>query len=192
MDRATHHIYINSEARADIQWWWDFAQEGNGQAIIQSPTLITSSSIQLFTDASRVGIGAFYGGRWISMAWPLQVRDHINDINTRELIPIAAAVFAWGSHWANQQILLCAYNQNLLYIWSSGTSPNTNIDIMKLVPAIFLSVRALKSTFFFSISQDISTNAQTYYHDLKLQHSSVCTTRLINSPRRCQQRHGLS
>ena len=54
-----HHITLNSEARADIQWWNSFLPSWNGIEFIQQD-IITSHSLKLFTDASFLGFGAVY------------------------------------------------------------------------------------------------------------------------------------
>ena len=136
VNRPSHHISLNIEARADIQWWITFAPAWNGQAMMQSPDIVTSTSLELFTDASGLGIGAVYGRRWLSSSWPPEISSAITDINTRELVAIAAAVLAWGNHWADRQILIHTNNLNIVHIWTKGTSPNK--EIMKLVRGVFL------------------------------------------------------
>ena len=64
-----HHITLNSEARADIQWWNSFLHSWNGIEFIQQD-IITSHSLKLFTDASFLGFGAVYRSHWFSIPWP--------------------------------------------------------------------------------------------------------------------------
>ena len=132
VDKLSHHIYLNSEAKADIEWWLEFLPSWNGIAIFQEP-VTTSNSLQLFTDSSRLGLGAVFGNQWISMPWPESCDYHINFL---ELFAILAAVYTWGTHWAGQQIILYTDNQSLTYIWSTGSCKNK--DIMRLIRAIFL------------------------------------------------------
>ena len=130
----SHHIHVNAEARADIQWWRRFAKEWNGQSFFQTP-IVTSPAISLFTDASDLGLGGVYGDRWFSEAWPPYISPQGTDINTREFAAIVAAVLAWGHLWTNQQILIFTDNEPITDIWSKGTCPNK--DIMRLVRGLF-------------------------------------------------------
>jgi len=104
-----HHITMDAEARADIQWWLDFLPSWNGVAIIQSEP-VTSVSLRLFTDASGLGFGAVYGDEWFREPWPPACKDL--RINVQELFAIVAAVFTWGHRWIDSQILF--FTDNLI------------------------------------------------------------------------------
>ena len=128
-----HHITLNSEARADIQWWNSFLPSWNGIEFIQQD-IITSHSLKLFTDASFLGFGAVYRSHWFSIPWPRSFSQfHINYL---ELFAILAAVFSWGHEWSNKQILFFTDSQCVTTVWKSGTCRDK--DIMKLVRALFL------------------------------------------------------
>ena len=126
-----HHIDLNNEARADINWWSEFLPTWNGIALFQQ-NLTTSHSIQLFTDASKAGLGAVYNKAWFSIPWPIN-SHHINFL---ELFAIVAATFTWGGEWANKQILFFTDNQAITMIWQTGTCKDK--DMMRLIRALFL------------------------------------------------------
>ena len=128
-----HHITLNSEARADIQWWIDFFPSWNGVAFIQ-PEAVTSISLKLFSDASDLGFGALFGNLWFSSPWPSSFVDL--HINVKELFAIVAAVLTWGEHLKDRQILFYTDNLPITHVWRSGTSSNP--VIMKLVRHLFL------------------------------------------------------
>ena len=133
VQKLHHHINVNSDSRADIQWWIDFLPSWNGIAYIQS-TPVTSVSLTLYTDASGEGFGALYKNQWFSRPWtPLLSSQHIN---TQELFAIVAAVFTWGPNWRDKQILFFTDNLSITHVWRSGTSRDP--IIMKLVRALFL------------------------------------------------------
>ena len=105
--KLNHHIYLNNEARADIEWWCQFLHNCNGMSII--PThYIDSNQLCLFTDASNLGFGALYHHEWFSLPWPSAFTTY--HINVKELFAIVAAVFTWGHHWHNKQIILFSDN----------------------------------------------------------------------------------
>ena len=110
VSRLHHHITINSEANADILWWYQFISTWNGREFIQSKP-VSSDSINLFTDASSHGFGAVFGSRWFSVAWPDRYTEH--HINFLELFALLAAIFTWRSHFRNQQVII--YTDNLAY-----------------------------------------------------------------------------
>ena len=133
VDRLHHHIDLNSEARADIQWWLEFLPQWNGVSMFQSD-IVTSVSLSLFTDASFQGFGAVYGKHWFSVPWPSSFGSH--DINIRELFAIVAAVLTWGDRWHNKQILFFTDNMTITQVWKSGTCRDPHI--MRLVRFLFL------------------------------------------------------
>jgi len=129
----SHHISLNAEARADIQWWIDFLPSWNGVCFIQADP-VTSVSLHLFTDASNIGFGAVYGSEWFGLEWsPFLAGLHIN---VQELFAIVASVYTWGEEWRNRQILFFTDNLVITHVWRTGTSSNPTI--MKLVRNLFL------------------------------------------------------
>ena len=120
VSRLHHHVSINREAMADIDWWVEFLPTWNGVEMIQSP-MVSSISLKLATDASGVGIGAHFGNHWFSL--PLdhfrsigimqQGPDQPFDINHWELFSLVTAVFTWGHLWSNQQIQVYVDNMTL-------------------------------------------------------------------------------
>ena len=139
--RLHHHLSLDSEARADIQWWIDFLPAWNGINFIQSEP-VTSASLKLFTDASNTGFGAVYGSEWFSLAWSPSLSEL--HINAQELFAIVAAVYTWGEGWQNRQILFFTDNLVITQVWRTGTSSNP--IIMKLV----------RNLFFFSATRNIN------------------------------------
>ena len=55
-----HHITLNREARADIQWWRDFLPSWTAQSLISQSNKIRTTDMRLYTDASDIGYGAIY------------------------------------------------------------------------------------------------------------------------------------
>ena len=126
-----HHISINVEARKDIQWWVDFLPSWNGIAMFQEQCVL-SDNINLFTDASGVGLGGFYDGQWFSI--PLN-NNKGHSIAYLELLAIVVATFCWGDQWCNKQIVLCTDNEAIVFIWSAGSCKSEKI--MSLIRLFF-------------------------------------------------------
>ena len=60
-----HHISLNKEARADIQWWIQNLPHLNQKSIIPELFTINSNDLKLFTDASNIGFGAILDNAWV-------------------------------------------------------------------------------------------------------------------------------
>ena len=134
VERMHHHITLNTEARADIQWWLDFLPQWSAISMIPPSRAIRSSDLELFSDASDIGYGATCGNSWIQGAWSKQQIDL--GINYRELFAITAATFTWGHNWEGQRIVFLTDNEPITKIWDKGTSPT--IPIMSLIRPLYL------------------------------------------------------
>ncbi len=60
-------LLISDEAALDMKWWLAFATDWNGKAFFLDPAWRLASAMKLYTDASsKVGLGAFWDGRWFA------------------------------------------------------------------------------------------------------------------------------
>ena len=134
VSRMHHHITLNKEARADIQWWLDFLPQWTATSMIPPSRAIRSTDLSLFSDACDIGFGATYGRAWIQGAWSQQQLDL--SIDYRELFAITAAAFTWGHQWEGQRIVFVTDNKPITKVWDKGTSPS--IPVMFLIRALYL------------------------------------------------------
>lgn len=125
-----HHIDVDKESRKDIIWWHRFVKEWNGISLLHGPS-VSSDELKLFTDASSLGIGGYFGGKWFSV--PLK-KSHEN-IAFLELLAIVAAILTWSEFFENKEILLYTDNKAIVDIWCSGSCKHR--DIMKLIRKLF-------------------------------------------------------
>ena len=126
-----HHITINSEARKDIQWWIEFLPSWNGVEMFQEEC-VQANDMNLFTDASGVGLGGYYEGQWFSI--PIN-NNNKHSIAYLELLAIVVSVFCWGDTWCNKQIVLFTDNESIVYIWSTGSCKS--VEVMDLIRMLF-------------------------------------------------------
>ena len=133
--KGHHHISLNAEARADIAWWLDFLPTWSKSNLIPEPKAILASDLMLFSDASDLGFGAFYGNEWIQGDWSAWKRKI--PINYRELFAIFAAAETWGQDWRGKRIIFVTDNEPITEIWDKGSTPSP--DIMSLVRPLFLA-----------------------------------------------------
>ena len=130
-----HHVTLNNDAKADIQWWCEFLPKWNFASIIPESLIVESTDLSLFTDAAKtVGFGAVMGNSWIQARWPPHMID--DNIDIKELFAIMAATLTWGAHWTGKRIVFITDNKPITQIWAAGSTPSP--ILMKLVRRIFL------------------------------------------------------
>ena len=95
---------------------------------------VSSDSLNLFTDASGLGFGAVFRSKWFSVGWLASYNEQ--HINFKELFALVAAIFTWGSHHRNKQVVIHTDNLPITQIWHTGSSRDKMI--MKLIRALFL------------------------------------------------------
>ena len=89
--------------------------------------------MELFTDASNLGYGAFWAGKWLSEPWPPS-QQHFS-IAWKELYTILVACSTWGWAWQRKRILFHCDNAAVVSIWQRGSSKCR--DLMGLVRSLF-------------------------------------------------------
>lgn len=129
LTRSYHHVRVNSEMRADLMAWKLFLKHFNGRAFFIHERWITSTAINLHTDASTtIGFGAIFGSRWTYGTWPSPVNDlHITIL---ELYPIVLAMELWGHLWANHCLVFHTDNIALIPILANNTSKDATIMVL--------------------------------------------------------------
>ena len=140
-----HHISLNKEAKADIQWWIQNLPHLNRNSIIPDPLTINSDDLKLYTDASNTGFGAIYDTAWIQAQWPPHLHHH--SIDFKELFAILAACLTWGGKWQGKRIIFFTDNQPISQIWNSGSSPSS--ELMSLIRKLYLLAAKLQFTISF-------------------------------------------
>ena len=145
VDRLSHFLYIDAEARADILWWHSFLQQWNGVQFIPAPP-ISSQEILLASDASKIGIGAVFGSAWFSTPLP----PHISQlhINILELFAVFAAIRTWGQHWENQHLLFLCDNNCVVHVAKTGSCKDK------------IMMRILRAMFYFTVRRNIRITFQ--------------------------------
>ena len=96
---------VNRSVRADIRWWYTFAQDWNGTSLMWSCGKQTVDE-EVWTDASGGwGYGACWHTQWLSVPWSVTLQDAGREsigedsIAVRELVPVVVAAASWGDSW---------------------------------------------------------------------------------------------
>ena len=113
-----HHITLNSQARADIQWWLQFLPEWNGKAMFLDTTWVSAPDLQFYTDASGgKGYGAYFAGAWLRGDWQPHQQLPRRSIQWQEMFTILAAATTWAQRLRGKRICFCCDNQAIVKSW---------------------------------------------------------------------------
>lgn len=118
-------LVLDDDAQLDIQWWVDFVSTWNGRSIFHDVEWTRSPDINLFTDASDCGYGAYCDGLWFFGQW--QASFAAEPIMVRELYPIAAACVVWGPSWKGKRLLFHCDNLAVVDTWKKGSCRNKRV-----------------------------------------------------------------
>ena len=126
-----HHIRLNCEFRADLQWWRVFAVHWNGVAMFP---LAAAPVLEMTSDASGGwGCGAWSGSRWFQFQWCTQMQGH--HIAFKELFAGLLACIAWGRGWHGKRIRWLCDNQAAVYAVNNRACRDPNL--MHLIRCLF-------------------------------------------------------
>lgn len=99
------HVYLNREAKLDVECWLAFMSQFNGKRILGRRTDL----FKVFSDASgSFGYAAVFGSHWFVGTWGKDQQGW--HITVKELVPLVYAVATWGPVVENQAI--CFYCDN--------------------------------------------------------------------------------
>ena len=137
-----HYIRLNSFAKADVTWWATFMESWNGISYLPGkPPLI-----HMFSDASGSwGAGAVWGCHWLQFKWPPQWLSE--NIATKELVPIVAAIATWGRRWAGSPVCCHCDNMAIVTAINAGRARYPPVN------------RLLRCLFFFTAHYKLSLSA---------------------------------
>ena len=139
VSRLHHHIRLDRDARAGIDWWRTFLPSWNGTAKFIHPSATSAVDIELYTDASGVlGCGAYFQGSWFHLAW--QPHQQPDSIQWKELFAIVAAAYTWGHAWSGRRIRFYCDNEAIVLSWEHRRCKQPHI--MALLRTLFLTAAA--------------------------------------------------
>lgn len=99
-----HCIRLNREVKEDLNLWLSFLSNFNGKSFFLEDTWLSSSKLNLFTDASgALGFGALFGSHWCYGKWPSSWQ--YQNIAILEFYRIVLSLYLWGAAMSNQCIL---------------------------------------------------------------------------------------
>ena len=111
-----HHLYLNNEARIDLDIWRKFL---NYPDIFCRPFMefgaATADDICMYSDASGViGFGALCDSSWLAGTWDQQfIKEQKPSIEFLELWALTAGVLSWIHRFKNRKIYLFCDNKTV-------------------------------------------------------------------------------
>ena len=126
-----HYVSLNSQTRADFQWWLEFLPLWNGKTYFLNPSWSLAQDLELYTDASgTLGYGAYFGGAWLRADWlPHQM---FHSIQWKELFAILAAASTWAVRLSRLRIKFWCDNLAIVHAWQNKSSKHPDItDLLR-------------------------------------------------------------
>ena len=120
-----HFIRLNLPARADILWWYLFAEDWNGISMFWDVSKYTAD-ITISSDASGSwGCGAFWKSKWFHFPWPSSLQGLW--IATKELIPIVVAAAPFGHEWRGLMVEFKVDNMAVVHVLNNTYSKDQHL-----------------------------------------------------------------
>ena len=129
-----HMVYLDQHCQQDLHMWHKFLTGWNGVSLFYDSSFTNAYDMELFTDASLIGFGAFFQNQWFCSEWPASIPSVQDDdllMAFRELYPIVAAAVVSGKHWTSKRIMFVSDNEATVYIIQKMRSKC--LPIMKLM-----------------------------------------------------------
>ena len=137
VQHPTHHPHLNRAFHNDLLWWRIFLPSWNGCSFFYDDKSLSSSHLELYTDARHFGFRAYFSGDWLYGSFQEHNIPLSRSITFKELYAIAVALHTWCDALACRNILFHCDNLSVVNILSSGTSKCRHI--MTLLRFLFFT-----------------------------------------------------
>ncbi len=124
----SHFIRLTREARLDMCAWELFLISFNGRALCLPKAWLTSSTLQLHSDASGRACAAVFGSMWFSVEFPDIWESH--NIAIKEFLPIVLAVRLWGLKFRDKKVIFFSDNSAVVSIINKQSSTDTSLMVL--------------------------------------------------------------
>ena len=120
LQRNSHHAYLNSGFRNDVNWWFQFLPHFHSVHLIKcgSPSEVFS------TDACLVGGAGICGKEFFTYTFPEELLKVATSISLLEFITVVLAVKVWGRTWQGQKLVVKCDNEATVQVINSGRANN--------------------------------------------------------------------
>ena len=115
-------IEVSEEMKLDLKMWERFLRYYNGRAFLDYHPIVTSESLNFYTDASFKGAGGVFGRKWFQIIYPESWAAR--KITYLELYPIVVAAHIFVRELAGKKVIFHTDNYAVMTILNKCTSPN--------------------------------------------------------------------
>ena len=119
VNNLNHNVDLDTHCREDLHMWHKFLKNWNGVSMFYDSCITNAHDLELFTDASLIGFGAFFQNQWFCEKWPdvlPSIKESDLSMAFRELYPIVAAAIVWGKYWTAKRIMFVSDNEATVFI----------------------------------------------------------------------------
>ena len=128
--RRHFHIRLNTEFRADVEWWHIFLASWNGTSLLRQDRL-QSPEFSIWSDASGSwGCAAVWDSQWFQVAWQNCEEFSEASIAAKEMLPILVAAAVWGRQWVGSTVLCNSDNEAVMAVLQSGSAKDKKLAHM--------------------------------------------------------------
>lgn len=118
--RGDRRVRLNLEARADLEWWFQFGLGWNGTSLL-GPALESPQESMLSDASGNWGCGATWNGKWFQLSWEVAESAKGWGIMPKELLPIVIAAILWKDSWRGKVVKARCDNMAVVATIKSGT-----------------------------------------------------------------------
>ncbi len=122
VDRDDRRVRLNVEARADLDWWYQFGINWNGTSLMKSIAAREVPQEVMLSDASGTwGCGATWNEKWFQLRWSELETVREWNIMPKEMLPIVVAAVVWGRYWKDRTVKARCDNMAVVATIRSGS-----------------------------------------------------------------------
>jgi len=116
---------ITEDLSRDLRWWATFLPLTNGSRKMREPEFTYPDDLQLWSDASDIGGGAYWKDQWWFVRWEHDLafmRD--TPIAVRELFCVVTCALTWRHEWKETMMFFHCDNTNSIVQIKKGSARN--------------------------------------------------------------------
>lgn len=107
-------VLLSTDARADLLWWHRFLPQWNGLFPLVNIDVPATLASAVFTDSSRVGMGAWFYRHWWAQPWPTDAVEGAPCMTFLEMLPVFVACLIWSESWRGHWVIVYSDNMGVV------------------------------------------------------------------------------
>ncbi len=120
LEKPYYKVRLSRAIKYDLEIWHLFLKHFNGVTLFRSPLTAHPGTLNLVTDASKIGYGGVFGSHWIQGRWPEDWQSM--NIAVQEIFPIFLILAIFGKKMANHHVILLCDNEAVTEVINNQTS----------------------------------------------------------------------